>query len=1049
MHRKSYKKGWYVGAGIAIGVVALLISLFSFNFANAAANYSSLSLDDRAKYLDAASIIHSCYDIGAAVQTNYADVDSGALFYEPGATDIARNAMFFSPNYATKDKLGAEWCSAAKKAVNDLATKFGFKVTGSNGLVCTMGYKDDSGSGNGCGTNSKNFKSFGGIDGDKERADAFETAIKKLTGIDLDKPDKTAYYVITKQHFLNMTTCTGSVELKAGTYNSLNSDERYAVLNSTGVKGSELTNDDDIDENSFYTLYGSNQVKSYNWGLAAANRVIDLGVLNIAKDTYGSGIAELLSDGEITCEDRLEVVNDAYEDMLQEIASKACSSNDGSFSNGSYSGNSVSQILRDGKWATASTLRACILGATNGATICASTYTYKDSSNLKDNIFNDLRRNAPGTIRDLIDNLSTDDISWINNNLQGSRAGTYKEQLIAKYAKELEACKKGATVNISDERKDAEEAGNKDSTGAVGSENVSSCVIEGIGWIICPVITFMASVADASFIFLANSFLRTDPQVFNTNSDTYKAWSVMRSIANVAFVIIFLIIIFSQLTSMGVSNYGVKKMLPRLLVAAILVNLSYFICQVAIDLSNILGYSIKDAFGGVTSVVADTTNIQALAANPFNTGSGFAGIAGAVITSALVGVALYSLLSSLIPILLAAVIALVVILFILIARQAIIVLLIVISPLAFVAFLLPNTEGLFKQWRKMLTAMLLLFPIIALVYGASELASQVLAGAFAGTVEGDSSDLFGQIAAAAILTLPLFAVPVLLKKSLDGIPVLGQLASKYSSRANANIGSRAKESYNSGLIGRGAAIRKQARHNFYDKKFSERLSRGGVSGAVNNALAGGVSTVGGLRVLKAQKDALKRAATGTAASAQSEAVKQEMALLQKQVGTDPDSIAKHMLSNHGNMNDVQMEAASDLLLAGGGVNQYRSVIGSGALMAKHARSLAESGRRNDSQIRPKAADIANWLGTAGSASQVDGYSKLTVGADGKTFIQSAYENAEAGKLLTMDPGTAKLAENYINPTQAELAINNTEFGKAKAGTQEVLVEVYTRPQPKQ
>ncbi|MCZ6324111.1 hypothetical protein O5165_25825, partial [Escherichia coli] len=45
----------------------------------------------------------------------------------------------------------------------------------------------------------------------------------------------------------------------------------------------------------------------------------------------------------------------------------------------------------------------------------------------------------------------------------------------------------------------------------------------------------------------------------------------------------------------GLNNYSIKKMLPRLIVAAILVNLSYYICAIAVDISNILGHSLQQA----------------------------------------------------------------------------------------------------------------------------------------------------------------------------------------------------------------------------------------------------------------------------------------------------------------------------------------------------------------------------------------------------------------------------------------------------------------------
>ncbi|MDB5160611.1 MAG: rane protein of unknown function [Candidatus Saccharibacteria bacterium] len=498
-----------------------------------------------------------------------------------------------------------------------------------------------------------------------------------------------------------------------------------------------------------------------------------------------------------------------------------------------------------------------------------------------------------------------------------------------------------------------------DSSQNTNPDGKSSCVIEGIGWIICPVITFMANIADGAFGFLADNFLRTDPQVLNTSADngTFTAWSIMRTVANVVFVIIFLIIIFSQLTSVGVSNYGVKKMLPRLIIAAILVNLSFFVSQLAVDISNILGYSIKDVFNGITNKVANTTSLDTLAASPFNTGKGgFATIAGTVIATTIVGVAGYAMLSTLIPILLAAVIALIMILFILVARQAIIILLIVISPLAFVAFLLPNTEKLFTQWRKMLTAMLLLFPIIALVFGASQLASQILTDAqvYKASASG-GGDLFGQVIAAAILVLPLFVVPVLLKKSLDGIPVLGQMAGKLASRANGNLGKKVKESNTGSLLGRSRAYKKAGQEAYRGRSFANRITKGGLAGA----LARGISvTPAGI----AGQDSLIKSATAASLKAENEELEAAKGVF---VNSNISGKERHDLATKGSVT-IKRDGKPDQVLSGDVMQraaiQEQMRVGS---YGEQAEIIASSAKGRD--LEKFSQSIANGVAQNGLA----------------------------------------------------------------------------------
>lgn len=256
---------------------------------------------------------------------------------------------------------------------------------------------------------------------------------------------------------------------------------------------------------------------------------------------------------------------------------------------------------------------------------------------------------------------------------------------------------------------------------AQGSGNdKTNCVIPGLGWIICPVINTLASLTDGAYYIVA-AFLKVQPILTTGNTaGLYNAWQVMRNIANVAFVIVFLIVIFSQVTSAGISNYGIKRLLPRLIVAAILVNVSYWLCALAVDISNITGSSLKSLFDGIAGLIT----IPSVGAD--STGVGFAGIAGGILAWTGVGLAVYVALGALIPILLSSLVVIAGVFVTLLVRQALIILLIAVSPLAFVAYLLPNTEGMFTQWRRLFWTLLVMYPLIALLFGACALASKIV-----------------------------------------------------------------------------------------------------------------------------------------------------------------------------------------------------------------------------------------------------------------------------------------------------------------------------------
>lgn len=286
----------------------------------------------------------------------------------------------------------------------------------------------------------------------------------------------------------------------------------------------------------------------------------------------------------------------------------------------------------------------------------------------------------------------------------------------------------------------------------------TTCAVEGVGWIICPVLTFMAKIVDQVYDVVA-SWLTVSP-VTSSNESLYNAWGVMRNIANVCFVICFLVVIYSQITGFGVSNYGIKKILPRIVIAAIFVNISFWVCAIAVDVSNIAGSGAYGLFGSD----AFTKGINDSSFSGFSTGDGGGGWIG--VTAAILGTAaiLYLALPALIIALPAALLAIVAVFIVLALRQVLIILLIVVSPLAFVALLLPNTEKLFKKWRELFQTLLLMYPIISVIFGVSALASSIVMTS-AKEADGDGSKLTIQLMGALITILPLAITPVIMKSA--------------------------------------------------------------------------------------------------------------------------------------------------------------------------------------------------------------------------------------------------------------------------------------------
>ena len=328
---------------------------------------------------------------------------------------------------------------------------------------------------------------------------------------------------------------------------------------------------------------------------------------------------------------------------------------------------------------------------------------------------------------------------------------------------DINACKQGQSAKI--EAPEEEE----------GGEPKNSCGIDGgLGWLICPVMTFVANINDAAYGSISG-FLDIKPAILSSrdNSGAKQGWDFFRNIANAIFAVIFLWIIFSQISNVGVSNYGIKKILPRLIIGALLVNLSYYLCQIFVDLSNILGHTLKDALESGAGEIGTESEAAGWISS---TAAALVGVGG---------VAAFAALAIGIPTLAAGFLAIMTVFIILVVRQAGIILLISMSPIAFAAWLLPNTEDLFKKWMKMFRGLLLVFPIISLLYGAGKLAGAVLASS--ATVDPNNPDETLQLVALAATTMPLIATPFVLQNSLSSLGSIGAKIGKLSNAANGNL----------------------------------------------------------------------------------------------------------------------------------------------------------------------------------------------------------------------------------------------------------------------
>lgn len=389
-----------------------------------------------------------------------------------------------------------------------------------------------------------------------------------------------------------------------------------------------------------------------------------------------------------------------------------------------------------------------------------------------------------------------------------------------------------------------------------------------LGWILCPALTMMGNAATGIYEKAIAPILTINARLFSfggENSGAHGGWETFRDIANGVFIIFLLFVIFSQLTGVGIDNYGIKKVMPKMIVTALLVNLSFMICTIAVDLSNIAGTGVQSMFKTMSSRFAVTTieledtdigdgspqtiTVHKDGSMSTNAGanSGGNGVGATVLTG--VGIAAIviimagmiwqnpAILLSLLVAVLGVVVAILFLFVLLAAREALVVVLTVASPLAVICYMLPNTKKLFDKWLKLFEGLLLVFPICGLLMGGGDYASRLLI----------SSGVLGQgffLALTAMLVgiIPLFFIPSVLKGSFKAMGTVGGML--------AGLGSKARGATTKGLRNTDAYKRIQQKGLEHKAKVKAGVGRNGELKKMNGfrrAIRGGKGSVAAAR----------------------------------------------------------------------------------------------------------------------------------------------------------------------------------------------------------
>lgn len=334
-----------------------------------------------------------------------------------------------------------------------------------------------------------------------------------------------------------------------------------------------------------------------------------------------------------------------------------------------------------------------------------------------------------------------------------------------------------------------------------------------LGWIVCPVVDGLAAAVVAiddlinSEMTVGSDGSTTTPNAIFCDSTSagaakvgctayYNAWSSVRDIALGLMVIVGIIVLITQALGLEILDaYTIRKVMPRLIIAAIAITLSWQLMQFFVQFSNDLGYGVRyiiyKPFAGLNS--------------PIIQGGGAA--AGSLLTiGALTAFGFIGLLSYVAT----AAVAVIVGFLVLVLRQLLIIMLIIFAPIAIVAYILPNTQKYYKMWWESFSKALLMF---ALISGMIALGRVVAAVSFTGGSSNNAA--LSQLVGFSAYFLPYLLIPFTFRYAGSA---LSGIANAVQSRSQAPL--NALKGYRGNV----------AKKNFQDLKSGNRLKGEGYGG---------------------------------------------------------------------------------------------------------------------------------------------------------------------------------------------------------------------------
>lgn len=314
--------------------------------------------------------------------------------------------------------------------------------------------------------------------------------------------------------------------------------------------------------------------------------------------------------------------------------------------------------------------------------------------------------------------------------------------------------------------------------GGGGTGSDASCAEHSGGWALawaaCPLLTGAGDFTNHllnGFEGLLSFTIPPNPTGDNGLAQVKQSWTIFRTLASALLVVVLLIVVISQaIGGTFLDAYSVRKMLPRIVIAVIAMQLSWVLLVWIVELVDHLGKGIADLmyqpFHGSSQMnlgaLLDHASIDAVQQGVIN----WVAILGGLV----LGVAA---LPALLVVLLTAGLGLLVGFVTLVLRKLIIIIALIFVPVALIFWVLPGsgTQKLWKIWFDNFTKALLMFPLVVMVVAGGRILAYI-----AGT-QGEGTFLNLLIVFVGFFG-PLFILPKVFKWGGSAMQFTGNMVTK-------------------------------------------------------------------------------------------------------------------------------------------------------------------------------------------------------------------------------------------------------------------------------